>query len=177
MTSPAKLMHAMKREAENVINLPQGTWPKERIHDISLVVRVGLLLRVWSKQEQQRLAVGPGNAQFISIRYVSFDSGTRGHCCMVRRCCSAAAAAAAPLPLLLLILHYTNVAKHCMVAGPWGRCSSDLLGQQSNITGNRQRLSEATAEDRLASFYSQAISLLVSVQAPLYKWTSTWAIC
>jgi len=44
------------------------------------------------QQEQQRVAVGPGNAHFISIRQVSSDAATlrRGTCC-----CSAAATAAA----------------------------------------------------------------------------------
>jgi len=37
------------------------------------------------QQEQQRLAVGPGNVQFISIRHVSSDAamlqrGRCGHC-------------------------------------------------------------------------------------------------
>jgi len=29
-----------------------------------------------AKQEQRRVAVGPGNAQFISIRHVAFDATT-----------------------------------------------------------------------------------------------------
>jgi len=41
------------------------------------------------EQEQQRVAVGPGNGYFISIRQVSFDAAT------LQRCGSAAAAVAA----------------------------------------------------------------------------------
>jgi len=45
-------------------------------------------------QEQQRVAVGPGNAHLIYIRQVSLRRGKCGHCIRVaRRCyCSAAAA-------------------------------------------------------------------------------------
>jgi len=39
------------------------------------------------KQEQQRVAVGPGNAQFISIRQVSSDAATlRRGTCSQQRC-------------------------------------------------------------------------------------------
>jgi len=43
-------------------------------------------------KNKQRIAVGPGNAHFISIRQVSSDAATLqrggcGHCCMARRCC------------------------------------------------------------------------------------------
>jgi len=62
------------------------------------------------KQKQQRVAVGPGNAHFISIRQVSSDAvtlrrGTCGHGYMARRCCcrcfccSSAASAAADTAL------------------------------------------------------------------------------
>ena len=54
-------------------------------------------------KQEQCVAVGPGNAQFISIRQVASDaatlhSGAAGaarRCCLRRRYCSAAAAAAA----------------------------------------------------------------------------------
>jgi len=48
------------------------------------------------KQEQQRVAVGPGNAQFISIRQVASDAAT------LRRC-----TCGPPLLLLLLMMQLT----------------------------------------------------------------------
>ena len=39
------------------------------------------------KQEQQRVADGPRNAQCMSIRQVSLRRGTCGHCSVARRCC------------------------------------------------------------------------------------------
>jgi len=60
-------------------------------------------------QEQQRVAVGPGNAHFISISQVSSDAvtlrrSTFGQFCMARRCCcSSAAAADTALGNMLLI--------------------------------------------------------------------------
>jgi len=47
------------------------------------------------EQEQQRVAVGPGNAHFISIHQVSLWRGTCGHCSVTRRCCCSTAAAVA----------------------------------------------------------------------------------
>jgi len=53
------------------------------------------------KQEQQRVAVGPGNAQFTSVRQVSSDAATLRRCtfspplllfCCRRHYCSTAAA-------------------------------------------------------------------------------------
>jgi len=35
---------------------------------------------VIKQQEQQRVAVGPRNVQFVSIRHVSLRLGTCGHC-------------------------------------------------------------------------------------------------
>ena len=48
---------------------------------------------VFFKQEQQRVAVGPGNARFISVRQVSSDAGTLWRC-----------TCGPPLLLLLLLL-------------------------------------------------------------------------
>jgi len=52
------------------------------------------------KQEQHRVAVGPENAQFMSIRQVSLRRGTFGR--PLQRCSAAAAATALLLQLLLL---------------------------------------------------------------------------
>jgi len=53
------------------------------------------LRRVDTEQEQQRVAVGPGNAQFISIRQVASDAAT------LRRCtCGPALLLLLPQPLL-----------------------------------------------------------------------------
>ena len=55
--------------------------------------------QMFSPEQQQRVAVEPGNAHFISIRQVSPDAamlrrGTCGHCCTARRrCCHCSAAA------------------------------------------------------------------------------------
>jgi len=38
-------------------------------------------------EEQQRVAVGPGNAQCMSIRQVSLRRGTCGHCSVRSRRC------------------------------------------------------------------------------------------
>jgi len=38
------------------------------------------------KEEQQRVAVGPGNAHCMSIRQVSLRCGTCGHYSVARRC-------------------------------------------------------------------------------------------
>jgi len=54
------------------------------------------------KQEQQRVAVGAGNAQSISIRQVSCDAATLQHG-GIGGGAAAASAAAAPPPLLLCI--------------------------------------------------------------------------
>jgi len=61
-----------------------------------------IVYRVCGKQKQQRVAVGPGNAHFISILQVASDATDAAawqvrNCCMVRRCCCSAT--------LLLILH------------------------------------------------------------------------
>jgi len=60
------------------------------------------MYRVFQKQEQQRVAVGPGNARFIAVRQVSSDAGT------LRRCMCGPALLlplqAPPPPLLLRLL-------------------------------------------------------------------------
>ena len=53
---------------------------------------IGKIIRTESRnwfhrQEQQRVADGPGNAQYMSIRQVSLRRGTCGHCNVGRRCC------------------------------------------------------------------------------------------
>jgi len=55
------------------------------------------LTQAYLEKEQQRIAVGPGNGHFISVRQMSSDAATlqRGRC---RHCCTAAP----PLPLVLL---------------------------------------------------------------------------
>jgi len=50
-----------------------------------------------TKQEQQRAAVGPGNAHFISIHQVSSDAATL-------RCDTVTGAGSVVCPLLLLLL-------------------------------------------------------------------------
>jgi len=44
------------------------------------------------KQEQQRLAVGPGNAHYMCIRQVSLRRGTCGYCSAAAAATTAAAA-------------------------------------------------------------------------------------
>jgi len=54
---------------------------------------VGTYQRFQKKQEQRRVAVGPGNAHCMSIRQLSLRCGCR--CCSCYYCSAAAAAAAA----------------------------------------------------------------------------------
>jgi len=63
-------------------------------------------LRTRQKQEQLRVAVGPGNAQFISIRHVSFHAAARHvwDCCSVVWSAAAAAAAADDTALSNLLI-------------------------------------------------------------------------
>ena len=57
-----------------------------------------MFVRIYEVQEQQRVAVGPGNAHFISNRQVSSDAATLqrsrcGHCSTVWTAAAAADAA------------------------------------------------------------------------------------
>ena len=88
-------------------------WPLTRISSVARVCLLQLgyfVLFTWEPRplidstiycwkKQQRVAVGPGNAHFISIRQASSDAatlrrGTCGDCCMTRFCCCCSAGAA-----------------------------------------------------------------------------------
>jgi len=108
VTSPTPVVSRSRRRCSSIAGQYQVSLYQQHSSDFG----ANSFVPYSEEQEQQRVAVGPGNVHFISIRRVSSDAsmlqrGSCWHCCMPRRCCCSAAADTALGNLLIKIDYYS----------------------------------------------------------------------